>query len=92
MDRYIHWRTEEGAPFDPWLRTHWRLGATILKVAPESMRIVGSVTDWETWTHMKFPESGESIVTAALAPIQIDRERDQGLYIEANVWVKHTLP
>ncbi len=32
MERYIRWRhaAEDDAPFGPWLRTHWRLGAHVL--------------------------------------------------------------
>lgn len=91
MERYITWQTEDGAPFDPWLRTHWRMGARIIKVAPESMRIVGSVADWEKWAHLKFPESGDYIVADALAPVQIDRVRDLGIYLEPNVWMQHQI-
>jgi GNAT superfamily N-acetyltransferase len=89
MERYVGWKNEEGLPLDPWLRTHARLGATIVKIAPESMRIPATVADWERWTRMRFPESGEYIVPAALVPVRIDRERDEGLYVEPNVWMAH---
>jgi GNAT superfamily N-acetyltransferase len=39
MERYIEWRRPDGTHFDPWLRTHERLGATIAKVAPHSTTI-----------------------------------------------------
>ncbi len=89
IDRYVAWKTEDGFPFDPWLRTHARLGAKIVKIAPESMRIPGKVAEWETWTGMLFPESGDYIVPGALVPVRIDRERDEGLYVEPNVWMVH---
>jgi GNAT superfamily N-acetyltransferase len=91
MERYITWTDESGAPFDPWLRTHWRLGARIVKVAPQSMRIPGTVAKWERWTGLKFPESGPYIVPGALEPVQIDRERDLGVYVEPNVWMHHAI-
>ncbi|HET9950773.1 MAG TPA: GNAT family N-acetyltransferase [Candidatus Eisenbacteria bacterium] len=91
IERYVGWKTEEGLPLDPWLRTHARLGARIVKIAHESMRIPGKVAEWETWTGMKFPESGEYIVPGALNPVAIDRERDEGLYIEPNVWMAHAV-
>lgn len=91
MERYVTWTDEAGAPFDPWLRTHWRLGATVVKVAPQSMRIPGTVAEWEGWTGLKFPESGSYVVAGALAPIEIDREHDAGVYIEPNVWMHHAL-
>jgi len=89
IDRYVAWKSGDGLPFDPWLRTHARLGARIVKIAPESMRIPAPVADWETWTGMRFPESGDYIVPGALVPVRIDRERDEGLYVEPNVWMLH---
>lgn len=91
MERYAFWADQNGAPFDPWLRTHWRLGARIVKVAPQSMRIPGTVADWEKWTGLAFPESGLYVVAGALEPIQIDCEHNQGVYVEPNVWMHHTI-
>jgi GNAT superfamily N-acetyltransferase len=89
MERYIEWRRPDGTLLDPWLRTHEALGAKILKVAPQSMRVVGTVGDWEGWAEMSFPESGAYVVPGALVPVDIDRERDEGLYEEPNVWMVH---
>jgi GNAT superfamily N-acetyltransferase len=36
MADYVRWRRPDRAPFDPWLRVHWRLGARIVQVAPRS--------------------------------------------------------
>jgi GNAT superfamily N-acetyltransferase len=92
MERFLRWRQPDGTHLDPWLRTHERLGAEIVKVAPESMRIPGSVGDWEEWTKMTFPETGAYVVPGALVPVEIDRERDEGLYVEPNVWMVHPAP
>jgi GNAT superfamily N-acetyltransferase len=89
MERYIEWRRSDGTHVDPWLRTHERLGAEIAKVAPRSMRVPGTVADWEEWTEMEFPETGPYVVPGALVPVEIDRERDEGLYVEPNVWMVH---
>ncbi|MBK8049942.1 MAG: GNAT family N-acetyltransferase [Anaerolineales bacterium] len=94
IDRYVSWTQgaatgDPAAPFDPWLRTHWRMGARIVKVAHNSMRITGPVARWERWTGMQFPESGQYIVPGALNPVAIDREQDSGEYIEPNVWMAH---
>jgi GNAT superfamily N-acetyltransferase len=91
MERYVRWLREDGAPFDPWLRAHWRLGAEILKIAHPSMVIEASINEWEQWTAIKFPESGDYIIPGALVPIQIDHEMNLGRYIEPNVWVHHPL-
>ena len=89
MDRYVTWRRPDGTHLDPWLRTHERAGAPIVKVAADSMRIPGTVAEWEEWTDMSFPESGTYVVPGALVPVEIDRERDEGLYVEPNVWMVH---
>ena len=60
-----------------------------MKVASESMRIPGTVPQWEQWADMALPESGSYVVPGALAPVEIDRERDEGLYVEPNVWMVH---
>lgn len=91
MERYIQWRNDDGLPFDPWIRVHVRLGAEIVKVCPQSMRITGTVEDWEHWTGMRFPESGMYIVPGALVPVEIDHDANQGTYVEPNVWMRHPL-
>ena len=48
IDHYVRWARADGAPFDPWMRVHWRLGAKVLAVAPKSMVITGSIAEWET--------------------------------------------
>jgi hypothetical protein len=93
MERYVEWTHGDGdkLPFDPWLRTHARLGATLMKVCPLSMTIPAKVSDWETWTGMRFPESGQYVIPGALNPITIDLEADVGRYIEPNVWMRHPI-
>jgi GNAT superfamily N-acetyltransferase len=90
MERYITWRRPDGTHLDPWLRTHERAGAPIVKVAPESMRVPGTVAEWEEWAGMAFPETGSYVVPGALAPVEVDRDRDAGLYVEPNVWMVHS--
>ncbi len=89
IERYVEWRREDGTLFDPWLRVHESAGAKLIRVAHKSMRISGAVADWESWTKMSFPESGAYVVPGALVPVEIDRERDEGVYVEPNVWMHH---
>lgn len=89
MERYITWRQPDGELFDPWLRTHARLGATIERVCPHSTTIEGTIEEWERWTEMRFPETGAYIVPDALVPVLIDCEANIGRYVEPNVWMKH---
>jgi GNAT superfamily N-acetyltransferase len=87
LDDYIHWQTEYGEPFDLWLRAHLRAGASIIKVCHESKTIRGTRAEWESWTRLKFPQGGQYIIPGALNPIEIDVEKDEGVYIEPNVWI-----
>ena len=91
IERYVEWRREDGSLFDPWLRTHAQLGAELSDIAPEAMRIPGTVAEWEDWAGMAFPETGTYVVPGALVPVDIDRERDSGLYVEPNVWMEHRI-
>jgi hypothetical protein len=89
IDRYAAWRREDGSLFDPWMRTHERLGARVARPAPRSLRISAEVATWERWTSMSLPESGAYVFPNGLAPLTVDRESDLGLYWEPNVWMVH---
>jgi GNAT superfamily N-acetyltransferase len=89
IERNVHWTRDDGAPFDPWLRAHWRVGARILGLASRSMCIRGTVKEWEEWAGMPFPESGMYVVPGALTTVSIDCEKDEGVYVEPGVWMKH---
>ncbi|HEX8098687.1 MAG TPA: GNAT family N-acetyltransferase [Actinomycetota bacterium] len=91
MERYVEWRREDGLMFDPWLRTHERLGARYAGIASRGNIFRGAISEWEEWTGLTFPESGEFVVRGALNPVMIDRERDEGLLTEPNVWMIHTI-
>jgi hypothetical protein len=91
MERYARWTRPDGLPFDPWLRVHWRLGAELLQVAPQSMVITGTAQEWEAWTGMYFPESGAYVVPEALQPVLIDLENNSGRYEDPNVWMRHAI-
>ena len=91
IERYVRWSRADGQAFDPWVRVHVRLGATISKAIPESLRITGTVAEWESWTSMPFPETGMYVFPGGLAPLEIDRELDRGSYWEPNVWILHNV-
>jgi hypothetical protein len=91
IERYASWARADGLPFDPWMRVHARLGADMLRPEPESLRITGSVAEWESWTGMAFPDSGEYVFPGGLATVAIDRETDLGAYWEPNVWMRHAV-
>ena len=89
IERYVRWRREDGQLFDPWMRVHERLGARVATPLPRSMRITGTVEEWESWTGMAFPESGDYVFPEGLALLHIDLMADRGSYWEPNVWMVH---
>ena len=91
IDDYITWKNDEGLPFDAWLRVHARLGGRIIKPCHVAMTITGTAAMWEKWTGLKFPQNGPYIIPGALNPMNMDVEKDQGIYIEPNVWMQHSL-
>jgi hypothetical protein len=48
----------DGSPFDPWIRVHTQMGARIGPAIPRSLQITGTVGEWESWTELRFPETG----------------------------------
>ncbi|MBA4862966.1 hypothetical protein H1V43_16515 [Streptomyces sp. PSKA54] len=89
MAQFMTWQRADGTPFDPWLRTHHRMGARLLCPAERSMVMTGSVAQWEEWAGFELPVSGTYVVPGALVPVHIDRAADRGELVEPNVWVRH---
>jgi GNAT superfamily N-acetyltransferase len=89
---YVARTTAEGLPADPWLRVHARAGGRIVKLAPTSMVVAGGLADWRRWTAMDFSASGPVAVPGALVPVHVSLEQDHAVYVEPNVWVRHTIP
>jgi hypothetical protein len=90
IERYVEWRRDDGLMFDPWLRTHERLGARYAGICRNSNVFRGTVAEWEEWTGIAFPESGEYVIPGAMNPVEIDRQRDKGVLREPNAWMVHT--
>jgi GNAT superfamily N-acetyltransferase len=88
IERYVTWRREDGSLYDPWLRTHERLGAELLEPASRSMTITGTRAEWEDWTELQFPEDGDYVVPGGLVPVHFEGGR--GTYVEPNVWMRHS--
>ncbi|XVU28571.1 hypothetical protein ACQPZJ_16435 [Actinoplanes sp. CA-054009] len=89
IERYVRWRRADGQLLDPWMRVHERLGARVAAPLPESMLITGTVGEWESWTGMAFPESGDYVFPDGLALLHVDLDKDHGAYWEPNVWMIH---
>jgi hypothetical protein len=91
MADYARATRTDGLPADPWLRVHVRMGGRVVKVAPSSMVIPGTLREWREWTGMPFDESGEVVVPFACNPVHVDLAQDHAVYVEPNVWVHHDL-
>jgi len=91
IDDYITWKTDNGLPFDAWLRVHVRAGAKIIKPCHQAMTIPGTRAEWEEWTGLIFPQSGTYYIPGALNPMDMDVEKDEGVYVEPNVWLVHEI-
>jgi GNAT superfamily N-acetyltransferase len=91
MHEYAFRTRADGLPFDPWLRVHARAGGKIVKVAPRSMVVPGTLAEWREWTDLPFDRTGPVEVPGALTPVHCDVEHDHAVYVEPNVWVRHPL-
>jgi GNAT superfamily N-acetyltransferase len=88
---YVARRRDDGLPWDPWIRAHVQAGARIVKPAPLSMTVVGTIAEWRAWTGLAFAASGLVLVPGALSPVHALLEQDHAVYVEPNLWVHHRL-
>ena len=88
MEEYVEWEREDGEPFEPWLRIWVRAGAEILHVVHDSIVLEAPIADWEHWTGLELPGSGEYVIEGAHTPITVDRERGTARYSEPHLWIR----
>ncbi len=86
---YVARIRDDGLPHDSWLRVHVRAGARIVKIAPCSMVIAGTLAEWREWTGLAFERSGDILVPGALCPVHASCEQDCAVYVEPNLWLHH---
>lgn len=91
MERYVDWKRNDGSPYDPWIRVHWRLGAHQLCIAPNTLTVEGKIEDWEDWTDMTFPDSGLYIIPGGLQPLKVNVEQGTGRYEDPNCWMMYPI-
>lgn len=91
IEDYLELKTPDGFSVDPWIRTHERLGARVVKPCHQSMQLEGSVEDWRRWTGEALDSTGLHIFPGGLVPLQVDLDTGRCLYIEPNVWMVHVL-
>jgi GNAT superfamily N-acetyltransferase len=88
IEDYAGWRREDGLHYDPWIRTHERVGGVIVGTAEGAMVIEGSRQAWEDWTELELPQDGEAAVPGGLVPVSF--ANGHGVYREPCVWLRHT--
>jgi predicted GNAT family acetyltransferase len=86
---YVEWKTDAGAPSDPWLRSHVAMGATVLGPCARSMTVEEPIGFWESWTGRQFDSSGPATIDGCLVPVEMDLDAGIGRYVEPNVWVSY---
>jgi hypothetical protein len=86
---YVNWRNDAGAPFDPWLRSHVLMGASIMRPCERSMSVEEPLGFWESMTGLSFDQSGPVLLDGGLVPLDVDLETGMGRYIEPNIWVTY---
>jgi GNAT superfamily N-acetyltransferase len=88
---YVARMRGDGLPHDAWVRAHVRAGARIVGIAPCSMIVAGTISEWREWTGIDFSRSGDIVVPGALSPVHVALEHDHAVYVEPNLWVHHRI-
>jgi GNAT superfamily N-acetyltransferase len=89
IEEYATWTRPDGSAFDPWLRTHLRMGAQLIGTSPRSQTFTGTVQQWQEWSGLDLPGDGAYVISGALAPLEVDRAADRGTCTEPAIWVRH---
>lgn len=94
IEEYFAWRTADGSPFDPWLRSHVRVGGELIKPCPQSMQVVQPEAFWRLWVPaVGWPVVDPLSVVHAAVPgglVPVMLHANVGQYIEPGVWVLHS--
>lgn len=88
MSDYIEYQ-EDGRIYDPWIRTHLKGGAQILKICDRAMHVYGDINFWENIMKNPIEATGNYIVDGALNPVYMDVDKDYGEYYEDNLWISY---
>ena len=90
MKEYTVQLNDKGELFDPWLRTHTRIGGRIAGICERSMHFVESKQDWQHILGSHVTEG--TIPVGCWQPLQRSQIGLDFLeYVEENVWVIHDI-
>ena len=51
--------------------------------------MTGTVAEWERWTGLPLPDTGDYVIPDGLSTLHVDHGADLGTYVEPGVWVRH---
>jgi hypothetical protein len=51
--------------------------------------MTGTAAEWEAWTGMALPATGDYVIPGGLSILHLDTGEGLGTYTEPNVWVRH---
>ena len=91
MQEYLLMKTENQQCYDFWIRTHLKYGAEILNVCSTSLEVRATVSKWREWTSLPLNASGRHHVPEGLVLMNLDLDRNLGIYLEPNIWMQYSL-
>lgn len=84
--RYVAAVRDDGAPFDPWLRSAWQAGLRPVRVVDRSLLAAAPLERWSGWARQPFPTSGPELIPGGIKPAIVEFERAEGRYREPHLW------
>ena len=92
FEAYCQWQNAQSLPFDPWIRTHVALGGSVVEGHSYMATFYGNIEEWQRWSGLSFPKSGDYWIPGGMAPVKINVEKGRGRYDEPRLWIAHPLP
>ena len=87
IEEYSKMRLPDGRHFDPWVRTHEKVGGKIIGVSDRSMYWWGTREEWEEWTKMRLPDNGRVLIDGSTGWLTL--EDGFGNLVEDSIWLMH---
>jgi hypothetical protein len=87
IEEYAEMRLPDGRHFDPWIRTHERVGGKIIGTSTRSMYWYGERKQWEEWAGLKLPDNGKLLIDGSTGWLEIID--GFGTLVEDSVWLCH---
>ncbi len=88
MDEYIRLKQADKV-YDPWIRTHLKSGAKIIKTCERSMTVKGDLNFWKGLIEEEVVGTGYYRVPGALNLVYVDVAANRGEYQEENIWIRY---